>query len=128
MLNKGMRTLRQFGALVLLLATSLTPAMACMAPNAEMTTQERACCRMMHYQCGQMQMSESSGCCQKAPPSAFDNALATRPSGLHPVAVSVVWLTASLLVSPTCSVTGRVEHHDYSPPIAPPSTISILRI
>ena len=128
MLDKRMRTLRQFGALVLLLAMSLAPAMACVVPDAQMTTQDRACCRMMNYQCGQMHMSESSGCCEKAPPSAFDNALATRQSELHPVAVSVVWLTASLLFGPTSSVTGRVEHHDYSPPIAPPSAISILRI
>jgi hypothetical protein len=128
MLDKGMRVLRQFGVLVLLLATTLTPAMACMVPAAQMTTEERACCRMMNYQCGQMQMSKSTGCCQKVSPSAFDNALATRPSALNPVAVSVVWLTASELMNPVSSVAGWVEHRDYSPPQSPPSTISILRI
>lgn len=123
-----MRALRQLGVLVLLLASSLSPAMACMMPGAQMTTEERACCRMMNYQCGQMQMSKSTGCCQKVPPSAFDNALATRPSALHPVAVSAVWLTASELMRPVSSAAGWVEHRDYSPPKSPPSTISILRI
>lgn len=128
MLGKRMRALRQLGILVLLLASSLSPAMACMVPAAQMTAQERACCRMMNYQCGQMQMPKSSGCCQKAPPSAFDNALATRSSALHPVPASVVWLSASELIDRVSSVAGWVEHTDYSPPESPPSTIFILRI
>jgi len=128
MLDTRMRALRQLGVFVLLLATSLTPAMACMVPAAQMTTEERTCCRMMNYQCGQMQMSKSSGCCQKTPPSAFDNALATRPSVLHNIAVSVVWLSASEVMNRAPSVPGWVEHTDYSPPKSPPSTISILRI
>jgi len=47
-----MRVIRQFGVLVLLLVSCLAPAMACMVPNAEMSTQERTCCRMMKNQCG----------------------------------------------------------------------------
>ena len=70
--------LRQFGALILLLVTCMAPAMACMVPGAEMSTQERACCRTMKNQCGQMGMPASHGCCQKAPPSVHDNALARR--------------------------------------------------
>ena len=123
-----MRALRQFGVLVLLLASSLTPAMACMIPGAQMTTEERACCRMMQNQCGQMEMPASHGCCQKTPPSVYDNALDTKAVALHPVAIAVIWLTSSELVNPASSVTGWVEHHDYSPPQSPPSTISILRI
>ena len=128
MLDRRMRALRQFGVLVLLLATSLTPAMACMAPAAQMTTEERTCCRMMNYQCGQMQMSKSSGCCQKTPPSTFDDALATRPSVLHQIAVSVVWLSASELMNRVSSVAGSVERRDYSPPHSHSSANSILRI
>ena len=128
MLDRRMRALRQFGVLVLLLASCRSPAMACMTPGAQMTTEERACCRMMNYQCGHMQMSESSGCCQKAPSSAFDNTLATRPSAMHPVAITVVWLTASEGLNQVSSDAGRFEHADYSPPESPPSTISILRI
>ncbi len=128
MLDRGMRAVRQLGVLVLLLASSLTPAMACMVPAARMTPEERACCRMMNHQCGQVQMSKSSGCCQKAPASSLDNALATRPSASHPIPVSIVWLTASELLNQVPSEAGRFEHADYSPPKSPPSTISILRI
>ena len=123
-----MRVLRQFGVLVLLLATCLAPAMACMVPNAQMSTQERACCRMMKNQCGQMEMPASHGCCQKTPPSVHDNALDTKTVALHPVAITTIWLTASALLNPTTAVVGWVESPEYSPPESPPSTVSILRI
>jgi hypothetical protein len=122
-----MRVLRQFGVL-LLLVSCLAPAMACMVPNAEMSTQERACCRMMKNQCGQMEMPASHGCCQKTPASVHDNALDTKTVTSQPVVAAVIWLTTTELVSPTSAVIGWVEHPDYSPPKSPPSTISILRI
>jgi hypothetical protein len=114
--------------LVLLLVSCLAPAMACMVPNAAMSTQERACCRMMKNQCGQVGMPASHGCCQKAPPSVHDNALDTKAMNFHPVAAPVVWLAAFELVNPTSAITGWVERSDDSPPDFPPSTISILRI
>jgi hypothetical protein len=123
-----MRVLRQFRVLVLLLVTCLTPAMACMIPNAQMSPQERACCHTMKNQCGQMEMPPSHGCCQKTPPSIHDNALVTKIVTFHPVALTVIWLTASELLNPNSAVIARVEHADYSPPKSPPSTVSILRI
>jgi hypothetical protein len=123
-----MRVLRQFGVLVLLLVSCLAPAMACMVPNAEMSSQERACCRMMKNQCGQMEMPASHGCCQKTPPSVHDNALDTKALTFHPAVVPVIWLAAFELLNPPLPVIGWVEHTDYSPPKSPPSTISILRI
>jgi hypothetical protein len=123
-----MKALRQFGVLVLLLVSCLAPAMACMVPDAQMNTQERACCRMMKNQCGQMGMPATHGCCQKTPPSVRDNALDTRAVTFHPGVVPVIWLAASVLVNPVSAVAGWVERPDYSPPKSPPSTISILRI
>jgi hypothetical protein len=123
-----MRILRQFGLLVLLLVSCLAPAMTCMVPNAAMSVQERACCRMMKNQCGQMGMPASHGCCQKTPLGVHDNALDTKATNFHPVAPPVVWLAAFKLVNSTSSVAGWVEHPDYSPPKSPPTTISILRI
>jgi hypothetical protein len=122
-----MRSLRQFGVLVLLLVSCLAPAMACMVPNAEMSAQERACCRVMKNQCGQMEMPASQNCCQKTTPSIHDNALDTKAVTIHPVA-PVLWLAAFELVNPASTVIGWVERPDYSPPKSPPSTISILRI
>jgi len=123
-----MRIFRQFGVMLLLLVSCLAPAMACIIPNAEMNTQERACCRMMKNQCGQMGMPASHGCCQKTPPSVHDNAMATKTATFHPVVHPVIWLATSELVKPTSAVAGWVEHSDYSPPESPPGTISVLRI
>jgi hypothetical protein len=127
-LEEVMRSLRQFGVLVLLLVSCLAPAMACMVPDVQMSTEERACCRAMKNQCGQMEMPASHGCCQKAPASVHDNALDTKAVVFHPVVVPVIWLAAFELVKPTSAVTGWVERPDYSPPQSPPSTISVLRI
>src|SRR3984957_8227610 len=123
-----MRIFRQFGVLVLLLVSCVAPAMACMVPNAQMNTEERACCRAMKNQCGQMEMPASHGCCQKTPPSVHDNALETKAVTFHPVVTPVIFLTAFELVDPPSTVIGWVEHSDYSPPKSPPATISILRI
>jgi hypothetical protein len=127
-LEEVMRSLRQFGVLVLLLVSCLAPAMACMVPDVQMNTEERACCRAMKNQCGQMEMPASHGCCQKAPASVHDNALDTKAVVFHPVVVPVLWLAAFELVKPTSAVTGWAERSDYSPPQSPPSTISVLRI
>jgi len=124
-----MKAFRQFGALILLLVSCVAPAMACMVPNVEMSTQERACCRMMKNQCGQMDnMPASHGCCQKIPPGVHDNALNTKAMTFHPAVVPVIWLATVEMVNPATAVIGRVEHPDYSPPKSPPSTVSILRI
>jgi hypothetical protein len=123
-----MKGLRQFGVLVLLLVSCLAPAMACMVPDALMNTEERACCRMMKNQCGQMGMPASHGCCQKTLPSVHDNALDTKSLTFHPAVVPVIWLAVSEFVNPYSAVTGWVDHPDYSPPKSPPATISILRI
>jgi hypothetical protein len=122
-----MRSFRQIGVLILLLVSSLAPAMACMVPEVQMSAQERACCRMMKNHCGQMGMAASQDCCQKTPPSAHDNALKTTATAFHPVVVSVIWL-AAFEVDPASTVIGSVERPDYSPPKSPPSTNSILRI
>jgi hypothetical protein len=122
------RILRQFGALVLLLASSLAPAMACMIPAAQMTAEERACCRMMQNECGQMEMPASQGCCQKTAPNIYDTALTGKAAVLDAVAVPVIWLTPSEFLNPIFSASGRVEPEDSSPPQSPPSTVSILRI
>jgi hypothetical protein len=124
-----MRVLRQFGVVVLLVLSSLAPAMACMVPNAEMSTEERACCRMMKNQCGEMDnMPASHGCCQKTPLGILDNALNTKAGSFHPLVAPAVWLAAFELVKPPSTVIGWIQHPDYSPPKSSPSAISVLRI
>jgi hypothetical protein len=119
---------RQLGALVLLLVWSLVPAMACTLPDAQMTPAERACCRMMNDQCGQMGMAASHGCCQKTPESVYIDAPATKIATVHPVAVIAIWLTASELLNPNAVVARWVDRPEYSRPKSPPAAVSILRI
>jgi hypothetical protein len=128
MLYLRMKGLRQFGVLVLLLMTCLAPSMACMVPAAQMSAQERVCCRTMSNQCGQTEMPASYGCCQKTPANLYDHALDTKAADFHPIVVPVIWLAASELVNPIATVTGWVERPSYTPSKSPPSTVSILRI
>ena len=123
-----MHSLRQFGVLVLLLVSCLAPAMACMVPDVQMNAEERACCRAMKNQCGQMDMSASHGCCQKTPASVHDNALETKAVTFHPAVAPVIWLAAFELANPTIVVAQWIERPECSQPTSPPSTISILRI
>ena len=127
-LMSGMRVLRQFGVLALLLVTCLAPAMACMVPDAQMSAQERACCRTMSSQCGQTEMPASHGCCQKTPASLHNNALDTKTVTFHPVTAAFVYLAVFDSLTQTPIAAEWVERPDYSPPQSPPSSVSILRI
>jgi hypothetical protein len=128
MLVVDMKAFRQFGVLVLLLVSCLAPAMACMVPDMQMNAEERACCRMMKDQCGQVGMSASHGCCQKTPQSTQINALDTKAEAFHPVVVLAIWKTAAELLNPTMVVSEWIDRPEYSPAQSPPATISILRI
>ncbi len=126
--NFEMQRLRKLGLLGLLLMISFAPVMACMVPDAQMTTQERACCRMMKGECGPMDMPASHGCCKKVAGNASDTALKTNTSTLHPV-VHVVYVLLSLdLFPPTIPVNGWFGRPDHSLPKPPPSIVSNLRV
>lgn len=123
-----MRSLGQVGIVILLLASYLTPAMACMVSDVQMNAEERACCRAMKNQCDQMEMQSSHGCCQKAPQSTHDNALDTKVTAYHPVIVAAIWMAVSDWLRPTVVTAEWIGHPGYSPPQSPPGSISVLRI
>ncbi len=123
-----MRFIRTFGVMLLLLASSLAPATACIVTDSQMSAEERACCAMMKNHCGQMEMPASHGCCQKTPPGIRDGALATKKMAVRPVAVTAIRLTAAELLNPAIDTAGWIERTESSPPKSPPSTVSILRI
>jgi hypothetical protein len=52
-------------AAVVLLVFLGVPAMACLMPNAELTEQEKSCCRKMANECGSLGMHGDHSCCQK---------------------------------------------------------------
>ena len=123
-----MKPLRQFGALLLLLVSSVAPAMACMAPDAPMATEERSCCRMMQGQCGQMDMPGPQDCCKKVPKTVYDSALKTDTASPHPAVFVTLWVSSFEMLIPQSASSERVQRPQHSPPKPPPSAITILRI
>ena len=103
--------------------------MACMLPDAQMSDQELACCRMMKGDCGQMQMSSGQDCCQKVPQSSNMTAVQWKVPSFHAIAVVALYVTAWSMSPSAMLLPGGVMHPDASPPPeSPPSTISILRV
>jgi len=113
---------------VLLLVSCVAPAMACMTPDAQMTTEERACCRRMQSQCGQMEMPGSHDCCKKAPKTVYDSALKTEMASVHPATFVSLWVSLFEIFPPQDA--GRVwtQRPQHSPPKSPPSAIINLRV
>jgi hypothetical protein len=123
-----MKVMGQFGVVIVLLMSYLTPAMTCMVSGVQMNAEERACCQAMKNQCERMAVPSSHGCCQTTSQSSRDNALDTKAVTYHPVAVAMIWLTPADWVPQTPVAARRVEDGDYSPPKSPRSSISVLRI
>lgn len=124
-----MRKLRQLGALLLLLVSYVAPVMACTLPEAQMSAQERACCRMMKNDCGDMNMgSNGHGCCQKMSHAADLNGLQTERVNFHPAVIVAVWAVTTFVVYPASKDYVRMQQPDDSPPESPPASISVLRI
>jgi hypothetical protein len=122
------RSLRQIGTILLLLVSFVAPAMACMTPDTQMTTEERACCRMMHGQCGQMEMPGSDDCCKKTSPAVHDHALKTDAVSFHPAVFVTLWAPSFDLLAPKAIAEGWFLRPEHSPPKSPPSIISSLRV
>lgn len=122
-----MKAVRQFGIVLLLLVSYLTPAMACMVSGIQMNAEERACCLAMKSQCDQLGMTTSHGCCQKTPQAAHASAIVGKTVNYYPIAIAVAWLTVSEWFRPTLIGTG-VRQLGYSPPQSPPNSIIVLRI
>jgi hypothetical protein len=120
--------LRQFGAVLLLLVSFATPAMACLAPNAKMTVEQQACCRTMKNDCGQMEMPATRDCCLKTPGPLKDGALKSDSVSFHPLVAVAFWGPLFDLFPPDDATKGWFQRPEHSPPKPPPSIISALRV
>ena len=123
-----MKTLHQLGAVLLLLVVFVAPAMACMAPNAEMTPEERACCRMMKNDCGQMEMPASHDCCKKTPGMLHDSALRSDSVSFQPIADATVWVSFLDLLPPHDAINVWVQRPEHSPPKLFSPILTALRV
>lgn len=123
-----MRVVHQIGIVVLLLMLGIAPAVACMIPAAEMTPEERLCCRMMSNDCGQMEMPASHSCCQKTPQSLHASALVEKSVTLYPVVVLELWLTAAERAKNNPAFGASLQRTVHPPPNDSSASISILRV
>jgi hypothetical protein len=114
--------------MLLLLLFAAAPAMACAVPDAQLTAAERACCRMMKAQCGQMEMPASHSCCHKNIGSASHKALTIEATSFQPTLTIVAVLPALFSQLPPSLNSYWIEKSEYPPPISPPAAIFILRI
>jgi hypothetical protein len=93
-----------------------------------MTAAERACCRMMRHQCGQMEMPASQDCCAKAPPALFEDALKSNPVRFQPVAAMVLWVASFDVLTRDSVSQASIQSPEHWPPKSPPVAITVLRI
>ncbi len=123
-----MKFLHQLAAVLLLLLLFVVPAMACIAPDAAMTAEERACCRMMKNNCGQMEMPASHDCCKKKPAALQDTSLRCDLVTFHLLVSTEVCASFLDLLPSAEPPYGWVQRPEHSPPKSPPSIISALRL
>lgn len=104
--------------------------MACALPDAQMSAQERACCRMMKNDCGDMSMGgdSSHGCCRKVSYTADLNAVQAERVTFHPAVFVAAWAVTARLIYPPSSVHVWAPLPEDSPPESPPVSITVLRI
>lgn len=126
--NETMRVFGRMGVVALMLVSFLTPAMACLIPGTSMTAQERACCRRMGSECGEVGMPAMHSCCQRSLPGIRDKVVETKSAAVYPFALVAVTLTSFEVVIPAPSTYARMESADSSLFGSPPSSVSILRI
>jgi hypothetical protein len=99
-----------------------------MAPDAQMTVEEQACCRMMKNQCGPVEMPASHDCCKKSPKSLQDSVLKTDPVTFCGTAFVALWVSSIQLLAPQAASQAWVRSVEHSPPKSPPSEVTALRI
>ena len=123
-----MKFLSNLGALLLLNIISLSPVLACMAPEAQMSAAERACCHIMKYECGQMRMPASHGCCQKTLASVNMAAVEKKAALFHPAATAFAGSMSADLFKRQLSQPAHNLNSSASPPGNFTPTLSSLRI
>lgn len=116
---------RQIGAVLIALSFLGVPALACLLPDAQLTAEERECCKHMAEMCGSAGMPASHSCCAPAA-RAVNHAL---PSGTICVSAPVVSTVALPAPAPSLSeLRTRLSSLAESPPGSPPDTTLVLRI
>ena len=124
-----MKLSQQFVATAMLLVMLGVPAMACLAPEAQLTEQEKACCREKADQCGEMDMVGDATCCFKTV-QQHGTAILKDPRQISVPQFSsqVAMLQSQLLMAAFVELASGPERLRHPPPRSARPTIEILRI
>jgi hypothetical protein len=122
-----MRILAKFVTVCMLLLLGV-PAVACMLPGAEMTPEEKACCKEMAGECDEMGMDPAHGCCTRLQHDDVQ-LLQSTPNARHTLENTGACIAAnSAGVAPQTTALYTPPALEHSPPESPPHSFSILRI
>ena len=125
-----MKLFSKFVAAALLLMMFGVPAMACVLPHAQLSEAEKACCREMAGQCGNMDMPNGHSCCQTTVRPQQSAMLEPAAKGTFDRLGFAYYVPRPIVSAPqpavTASSTIRAWRHP-PPPADVPST-EILRI
>src|SRR5258708_5885148 len=120
----------KLAVLALALSLQAVPLMACMLPDSLLTEEERACCKAMADDCGQMEMPASHSCCKitvhDSDPFLVNSCFAAGHSQM--AAAPLVLVHGSDVFLPATGTQHSSVAKIHSPPVSPPPVFSILRI
>ncbi len=124
-----MQRLRQFVVLALFGALLGAPAMVCLAGNAQLTDEEKACCKEMANSCRSTDMPSSHSCCQTTV-NPQHPAMVKPASSVTYDRIALTFLPVTIADTPQQGATGALEIREWRhpPPGYDSSTIEILRI
>src|SRR6266852_808957 len=124
----GVRLAAKVGISLLALLLAALPVMACTIPGVAMTAVEHDCCKRMAQECGKTGMKQSHSCCQTSPVpehlSALKSSSDISSKNLAPV---VLHGLPSIAAVPDAGLSLSAPDI-HSPPVSPPTSISVLRI
>lgn len=109
--------------------TLLTPLLlACTAPGATMSDEEKECCRHMADQCGDLQMDGSHGCCTKTPSHNTGVLQQSIKYSAAPPEFASAMAPAQVFVPQISRIAASPLDNTPCLTESPPGSISVLRI
>ena len=118
------------GMVVLALAVSAVPTMACWSPMVTLNAAERACCKQMAKECGSTGMPNTHSCCHRliGPEASFLKTASAQLDHVVNASYHVSPVLGALVLTGVSPVEVESIFGERRPPGSPPATLSVLRI
>jgi hypothetical protein len=120
-----LRRASQFVSIILSAIVFAIPVSACLTPNADMSMEQRECCKKMADRCETSMMPSSHSCCQHPVSRHTAAASRIRSRDLGSAITMLAEDFSSLPRRPMIEITASTFE---SPPESPPQRVTILRI